>query len=428
MSRRVWCVPNRNALQESNTRQRNGRNGANGLEPRGVEQAKPTTGWFQRAGGWLMSQNLLQRAKDFLDDDDLSDGDPDELEELEELEDAAPLTHPARGIGSALNALDWDHVRAEVEREARARVIVVGARGAGKSTLLAQLIGASTETVSFDGTASDEGEAPTDELQNPTLENFGFFGVIDLPDGYAAPHGAGSFGNETNALMAELANADLIVWVLDGAAGLRNWEYAWLGRVRAMSKPLLVAVNKVELIAERAMLEQWERALGCGLVEISARDSKTLKTKLLPRIAQVTPNLATALGREVTLWRSEAAKRVTERAATLSGVMGLEPVPLLDVPFQILIQLQMVMRIAAIYGQPMNDRFSREMLATMVSAVGMRAAGQQAVKIVPVVGWVVSGALAAGGTLALGRIAIDYFENGRRVRIPRLRRSEGESR
>lgn len=52
-----------------------------------------------------------------------------------------PAPQRSWGIGSVLNAPDWDHVRAEVEREVQARIAIVGPKGVGKSSLLNQLRG-----------------------------------------------------------------------------------------------------------------------------------------------------------------------------------------------------------------------------------------------------------------------------------------------
>ena len=312
------------------------------------------------------------------------------------------LTAPSgMGLASLLGALDWEHVRAEVDRESRAHVVLIGARGAGKSTLMHLLKG-------FD---PEENSAEETNAQDTTLTNLGFFALADLPA--ASPNGD---LNASHPLWFELESADLIVWILDGAAGLRGWEHEWISRMRALGKPLLVVLNKLDALPASADLERWQRMLGCEMVTIAAREGTNVQEYLLPRMADTSPQLATALGREVPVWRRAAAERVMQRAAMLSGLTGLEPVPLLDIPFQIYIQLQMVLRLASIYGQPLNDRYSREMLATMVGGVALRYGGQQLLKIIPFLGWLASGALAGGGTWVIGRLAVEYFENGRRVR------------
>lgn len=329
------------------------------------------------------------------------------------------------GLGALLNGMDWENVRTDVERESRAHVILVGAEGAGKTTLLHRLKGLEEGTlqpVSFQDDDKKEVEGVTELDEIPNIENFGFFAVLDLSPGKPPSQAAnGYFAGD--GVWNELENADLIVWVLDALEGLRAWEYEWISRVRGAGKPLLVVANKLDQMKESNGIARWQQALGVEIIPISAREGTNVMTQLVPQMADAIPTLATALGREVVEWRRTAAQRVMRRAATLSGLVGLEPVPLLDLPFQISIQLQMVLRLAAIYGQPLRDQYSREMLATMVSAVGIRFAGGQLVKAIPLVGWVASGVLAAGGSWVIGRIALGYFEHGRKVNLPRLKRN-----
>jgi small GTP-binding protein len=305
------------------------------------------------------------------------------------------------GLAAILNALDWDHVREEVERESRARIVLIGAPDAGKSTLLNQLKGFPVSPPPPDA----------DELSEPRVEDMGLFTAIDIP-----PCSPGGQSSEASPTWSMLQGADLILWMIDGAAGVRRWEHEWISRIRAMGRPLTVVLNKLDQARQPGEVERLSRTLACPVIPIAARDGTNVATLLLPHIVDASPNLATALGREVLAWRRIAAQRVTRRAMVLSGLAGVEPVPLLDIPFQVLLQLRLVLRLAAIYGEPVGDRYNRELLATMVSGAALRYLGQQAVKLLPILGWGASGALAASGTWAIGKIATEYFESGRQLR------------
>ena len=82
-----------------------------------------------------------------------------------------PASEPSWGVGSVLNALDWDHVRVEVEQEIQARIAIVGLRGVGKSSLLNHLRGWEVSPTGDRG-----GEGPL------THEDLGLFVLVDLPD------------------------------------------------------------------------------------------------------------------------------------------------------------------------------------------------------------------------------------------------------
>ena len=312
----------------------------------------------------------------------------------------------ASGFGSILNALDWDTVREEVDRESRARLVFIGAIGAGKSTLLNTLKGSD---VSLDSAAP---ELPG----GLTVEDFGLFAIVDVPTG--SPTGQ---LHEGELAWLTLNSAELLVWVLDGAAGLRAWEHEWICRLRALGRPLLIVLNKIDQVADKDQIGVLNRTLACTVLPIEARDFQSINAGLLPHLVEASPNLATPLGREVLGWRRTAAQRVINRSVVVSGLVGTEPAPLLDLPLQVLIQLRLILRLGTIFGEPVNDRYSRELLVTMASSVALRTISQQLVKLIPLVGWVVSGALAAGGTWAIGELALHYFEHGRQIPKPRVR-------
>lgn len=334
---------------------------------------------------------------------------------------------PEQGLGfsTLFSALDWDHVKDEVDRESRARIVIVGAQGCGKSTLVQHLKGLDSTRNSV--RHSDEGidaEVGVDSAGGDAgvVEDFGLFVLLTLHDVRVNREAA-------HAAMDWLAmqHADLIVFVLDGDTGLRSWEAEQLARVRSMAKPLIVTMNKCDQLSDPQVVDQLSRQLAHPLVPIAARTGLNVTGKLLPCIVDACPHLTTALGREVPAWRTVAVDRATQRAAALSGLAGVEPVPLLDIPFQALIQMRLVLRIAAAYGVPVGDRYSRELIVTLIGSAGMRVLAQQLTKVVPVLGWAASGALAAAGTWTIGRVARAYFENGRHLAWPQRRRLMGDS-
>ena len=319
------------------------------------------------------------------------------------------------GLSTLLGLLDWDQINAEVLRESRAQIVVAGAAGCGKSALLNYLRGAQTASNSLSADLAESANDESDGLDEPIrderiVEDLGLFVVATAPES----------GGQALQDWFPADNSDLIVWVLDGAVGLRTWEYEWLCRVRATGRPLILALNKVDVLADAAQVARLTQQLGYPLVPVSAKTGQGVVDALLPAMVAACPTLTTALGREVPAWRSMAVQNAAQRAALLSGLAGVEPVPLLDLPFQMLIQLRLVLRVAAAYGEPIGDRYSRELLATLVGGAGLRYVGQQLAKLVPLVGWVASGALAAAGTFAIGKLAAAYFENGRRLPRPHL--------
>jgi uncharacterized protein (DUF697 family) len=90
-------------------------------------------------------------------------------------------------------------------------------------------------------------------------------------------------------------------------------------------------------------------------------------------------------------------------------MMGLEPVPLLDIPIQLAAQMRMLFKLAALHGRLEPGDGSREMVAAVAGGLGVRLAAQQAAKLVPLLGWVVSGLLSGLTTWFLGWAAVAYL-------------------
>jgi uncharacterized protein (DUF697 family) len=100
------------------------------------------------------------------------------------------------------------------------------------------------------------------------------------------------------------------------------------------------------------------------------------------------------------------------RAAIINGFLALEPVPLIDLPFQIMNLVGLMLRIGAVYNRPPTVTYRREVVAAVAGGLVGRYAAQQAAKLVPVVGWVVSGLIGISCTWLLGQAAVAYFEAG----------------
>ena len=133
------------------------------------------------------------------------------------------------------------------------------------------------------------------------------------------------------------------------------------------------------------------------------------------------PALAVALGRALPAYRRQAANKVIRSAAVFNALVGAEPIPGLDIPFLLAIQARMVLRIAAIFGEPLSAEHARELIATIVGGVTLRYLAQQGAKFIPGPGWIVSGAVASVGTWAIGQVALRYFELGKTLSASQLR-------
>ncbi len=323
--------------------------------------------------------------------------------------------------------IDWDGLKAEVEQENRARIALVGPGNAGKSTLFNLLKGWEVSPTAL----------KVGETRKMAMEDLGLFSLIDLPhqpwepplsitDDTASYYGPGMM---MDTIMFKIMEADLVIYVVDGQAGLRPSDYQWLSRIRAAARPTLVVLNKVDALdgCLTEVEKELNQRLACQVVSISAREGLNIREKLVPSILDACPSLAVPLGREMLTFRQEAARRVIRQAVMLNALFGAEPIPLLDIPLQLATQMRLVLRLAAIYGHATGGRHRKEVLVTLAGGIGLRYLAQQVAKLAPFLGWAASGLLGAVGTWLIGRTAQEYFAQGktlpvtRSLRLPDLR-------
>ena len=136
-----------------------------------------------------------------------------------------------------------------------------------------------------------------------------------------------------------------------------------------------------------------------------------LLKKLIPVIIDFSPEAALAIGRELPQYRRAAAQRIIRNATLISLAAGLEPIPFVDIPILLGTQICLVLRLATLYGESMASadarQHARELIATILSGLGMRYLAQQAAKLVPFGGDLVAGAIAGAATWSIGQVALE---------------------
>ncbi|RLC67047.1 MAG: hypothetical protein DRI48_03305 [Chloroflexi bacterium] len=158
------------------------------------------------------------------------------------------------------------------------------------------------------------------------------------------------------------------------------------------------------------------------MIPISARTGAGVGDRLLPAIVEAHPWMTVALGRALPPYRHQISHQLIRSAALLNAIIAAEPIPGIDIPLLLASQVRMVLRIAATYGESLSVRHARELLTTMAGGVALRYLAAELGKLVPGPGWLIGAAVTGLGTLAIGRVAVAYFESGKRLTPEQLRR------
>ncbi|MEO7932403.1 MAG: hypothetical protein ABIT76_04500 [Chthoniobacterales bacterium] len=114
--------------------------------------------------------------------------------------------------------------------------------------------------------------------------------------------------------------------------------------------------------------------------------------------------------------QKKIADTLIKATTAVSAAIGAQPIPLADMPILTTLQASMAAGIIYISGGELNVRSGLKFLGSLGAAIGLgfvlRETARSAAKLVPGFGYAVSGAVAAGGTLAVGRAATAFFIDG----------------
>lgn len=135
-----------------------------------------------------------------------------------------------------------------------------------------------------------------------------------------------------------------------------------------------------------------------------------------PAICAFLPNQARlefALFGDIRPAQVEIARSLLKSFTAVCGVIGMQPIPLADLPVLTTLQSLMVGLIAYVSGRRLGPRALAEFSGAVGISFGLgmlfREGARAVIKVVPGFGNAISGMVAGAGTYAIGRAAIAYF-------------------
>ncbi len=307
-----------------------------------------------------------------------------------------------------MKAINWKEAQAEVLQNLNNTVVLVGQPNTGKSTLFNKLKGQNLSPAS----------AQAGNTRTMVRTDFGPFTLIDTP------------GHLPDIMESGMEQASVIVFLIDASRGLQNDDRELYKIIKRLDKPTIIAVNKVDSLKGGEAGDQFATEVAVllnspGVIPVSAKTGQNVVEELIPAIIEASPEAALAIGRELPAFRREAAQRIIRNATLLSLAAGLEPIPLVDIPILLGIQARLVLRLAALYGEPLDStdamKHARELIATMVGGLGLRFLAEQVAKVVPFGGDLIAGAIAGAATWSIGEVALEYYESGKHLSPTRIR-------
>ena len=305
--------------------------------------------------------------------------------------------------------LDLSMVQMKVALGHKNRVAIVGPANVGKSTLYNRFIRERSDQ-------AEVGPVPGTTRVNQ-MADAGIFAVIDTPGADAV----GPVGQkEKEEALTAAQEADFLVIMFDAIQGIKENELKLYHQLLTLRKPYLVVLNKIDLVGgkhEPVVIDTAAKNLGIEtekMIPISAKRGVNI-TKVLMGIVAADPSLLIPLAQAMPQYRWTLTWRVIVTSSTISGVIALMPLPLIDFIPLIVNQSTMVLSIARIYNYKITLKRARELVATFGIGMLARTLFQQLSKLGGVPGWLLSSAIAASITVAMGYAASVWFERGERI-------------
>ncbi len=217
-------------------------------------------------------------------------------------------------------------------------------------------------------------------------------------------------------------------------SGARELVPLLAGELRAGGDPSAVVEGALEDVAvlvwvgaaDEAALRSARRA---GVPIVAVSDEETLPYVLATDIVRVEPGHGfpveriaaaiarrlgengTALAARLPVLRPAVCEQLIRSASRQNAMVAAAVfVPGVDLPVLTLNQVRLVLRIALAHGQELDGARAAELIGVLGAGYGFRAVARELLDFVPVAGWAVKGAVAYGGTRALGEAAVRYFE------------------
>jgi len=312
-----------------------------------------------------------------------------------------------------MKAVNWKQAQEEVLQGLNNTVVIVGQPNTGKSTLFNKIKGQQLSPVS-----SQPGTT-----RALVRTDFGPFTLIDTP-------GVDKPGHLSNEVESGLNQASVIVFLIDATQGMQARDRELYDVIKKLDKPIILAVNKVDALKGGESGDQIATEIAVllgavGVIPISAKTGQNIAEELIPAMIEASPEAALVIGHELPAYRRAAGQRIIRNATLVSLAAGIEPIPLVDIPILLGTQIRLVLRLAALYGEPLDAnnamKHARELIITMASGLGLRYLAEQAAKLVPFGGDFIAGAIAGAATWSIGQVALEYYDSGKQIKPNRLR-------
>jgi GTP-binding protein Era len=317
----------------------------------------------------------------------------------------------------------WELAGARIDQALQDDLVVafVGAASAGKDAAILALFGVDFGEV-------DPIPGTTDRLRAVPLDAAGRVVVVNAP-------GFGDLRDDVNETTRQLVDRlDVALYLVNADGGATEDERRALDRVRALGRPVLVCINKIDLIRPH----QREAFLSATLHQLGVQPEDAVTTAFDPMpalspapigidaVADWITRMLTDSGKALLFAkqlrnRAVACEPLIRSAARKAALAGAIPVPGADMTAVTAIQVQLISDIAAVYDQKIDQDIALFIMGEALAGAG-RGFARWATRALKTAGWIPGGQLgeiaasamgasiASASTYGVGQAAIAYIQ------------------
>jgi GTP-binding protein Era len=308
----------------------------------------------------------------------------------------------------------------------------LGSASSGKDSAIKALFG-----IDFGDISPIPGS--TDRLKAIPLDPAGKVLIVNAP-------GFGDLRPEVDAVARKVLDTlDIVIYVVNSEGGATIDERRDLDAIRDLGRPVLVCLNKIDLI--RVVQRELFITATLEQLGVDRKDAAITAFDPLPQLSQEPIGVEPVInwihdsleksGKDLLVAKfirnkAAACEPLLVTAARNASLAGAIPVPGADMAAVTAIQVKMIRDIAIVFEQPV-DRDVAMFIIGEVMAGGMRGFIRWGVQGMKAAGWIpgtqmaegmilaMSAGIAAATTYGIGKAAVHYFQSDRKVEAEKLR-------
>lgn len=331
-------------------------------------------------------------------------------------------------------ALAWNDTEAKLQEALKKHLTVafLGSASAGKDSAIRALF-----EIDFGDVSPIPGS--TDRIKVAPLDSHGQVMIVNAP-------GFGDIRKDVDAKARDaLESLDIVVYVVNCEGGATIDEKRDLDAIRALGKPVLVCLNKIDLIRPHQRDEFVTATL--AQLGVDKKDVAICAFDPLPQIMaepQGVPFVIDWIYRQLEQSGKDllfakhvrnkvaACEPILAAAARHASVAGAVPIPGADLAAVTAIQVKMIRDVAEVFGAPVNKDVAMFIIGE-VMAGSMRGFVRWGLQAMKAAGWIpgtqfaegailaVSAVVAGATTYGVGKAAVVYFQRGGKLDGDELR-------